>query len=202
MPPLTEANHAARARNVTASEVGALLGKHPYATPQTIYDRLMGLEAPREPSAAMEIGSAMEGAILRYAQARHGFKARQNSRTYEHSRVRLSATPDAFTSRLPWDIMPVRAIVEVKMSARLDQWRDLPEQYEWQVRAQLACTNRDHGAVFALVGMSLNTYAVYRDRQMEERLLQAVERFWTDHIVTGIRPPDPTPTPKQEISFP
>ena len=199
---LTQANHEARARNVTASEVGALLGHHPYATPQSIYDRLTGATTPRDASEAMEVGSAMEGAILRYAMDRHGFRARQNSRTYEHKRVRLSATPDAFSPKLPWDIVAVPAIIEVKMSARMDQWRELPVQYEWQVRAQMACANRDHAVVFALVGMSLSTFALYRDREMEDRLLTAVDRFWTDHILTGVRPPDPTPSEPKEITYP
>ena len=199
---LTQANHEARARNVTASEVGALLGHHPYATPQSIYDRLTGDTTPRDASEAMEVGSAMEGAILRYAMDRHGFRARQNSRTYEHKRVRLAATPDAFSPKLPWDIVAVPAIVEVKMSARIDQWRhDLPIQYEWQVRAQMACTNRDHAVVFALVGMSLRTYAVYRDAAKEGAMLEAVERFWTDHVLTGLRP-EPIDTKPVEISFP
>jgi predicted phage-related endonuclease len=189
MPPLTPANAAIRSENVTASEVAALLPcGHPYATAEGIYDRLT-LGAPDISSQAMRIGSHMEHAILRFAEAEYGFRARANNRTFVHRKVRLAATPDAFAlSALPWALTLERALVEIKMSGRVELWQEVPPYIEWQARAQLAVTGRDVVYIVVLAAMRLLSFAVYRDLERETELLAAVQRFWIDHIVAGVRP--------------
>lgn len=189
MPPLNAANLLIRSQNVTASEVAALLPcGHPYATPEGIYDRLT-IGAPDISSQAMRIGSHMESAVLRFAEAEYGFRARANSRTFVHRKVRLAATPDAFAlTALPWELVPERALIEVKMSGRAELWREVPDYIEWQCRAQLAVTGRSVVYIVVLAAMRLLSFPVYRDSDKETELLTAVQRFWTDHIVAGVRP--------------
>ena len=195
MPPLTPANEAIRATNVTASEVGALLGEHPYATPEAIWDRLMSPFAlTRETNEQMENGSFMESAILRLAEKRLGIRARLNSRTYVHKAVRLCATPDALVAGTP------PGLVEIKLSGRVELWRSVPEYVEWQVRAQMACTGRQTAAVCVFVGAGLRTFLLEREMDKEERMLEAVDAFWLGHIVTGIRP-DPRPVEEPVYEF-
>lgn len=187
---LTEANMAIRAANVTASEVGALLDPHPYMTPERIWDRLVS-PFPMEviASEAMDNGSFMEAAILRLAEKRLGLKARQNSKTYTHKTVHLCATPDALVLGTP------PALVEIKLSGNHEMWRSVPLHVLWQVRAQMACTNRDTAAVCVLVGSGLRTFLVERDPIEEERMLEAVERFWTFNVEGRQRP---LPVPRSE----
>lgn len=190
MPPLTLANEDIRSQNVTASEVGALLDPHPYTTPEQIWDRLcspFALERPQ--TEAMETGSFMEHAILRLAEKRLRLKARSNSRTFVHKTVRLCATPDAFVLGQP------PGLIELKLSGRPEMWRSVPPHVEWQVRAQMACTGRETAAVCVLVGVGLRTFLLERDRTEEDRLLVAVQGFWTNHILTGIRPEPAAPAP-------
>lgn len=182
MPPLTAQNALIRSQNVTASEVGALLDPHPYTTPEGIWDRLHGIDAERVSSEAMETGSWMESAILRLAEHRLLIKARANSRTYTHKQVRLCATPDAFVLGQP------PGLLEIKLSGRPEMWRSLPIHIEWQVRAQMACANRSTAAVCVLVGAGLRTFLLEREAEKEERLLAAVQAFWTDHVLAGVRP--------------
>jgi predicted phage-related endonuclease len=188
---LSAVNDEIRAANVTASEVGALLSPHPYTTPELIWDRLCSPFAlEREQTDAMETGSFMETAILRLAEKRLKLKARQNARTFVHKRVRLCATPDAFVLGQP------PGLIEIKLSGRSDMWPwggPIPEHVEWQVRAQLACTARHTAAVCVLLGAGLRTYLIERDLAEEDRMLAAVERFWVDHVVTGIRPAPAAP---------
>jgi hypothetical protein len=134
VPPLTEANRRIRSENVTASEVGALLDGHPYATPEGIWDRLTGQEADRRESEAMSIGSWFESAILRYAERRDGFRARANARTIAHPKVRLCATPDALVTPagMPWEMVPERGLIEVKMSGRPELWTSVPSYVDWR----------------------------------------------------------------------
>jgi hypothetical protein len=203
MPPLTPANVQVRAQNVTASECAALMeGGHPYATPEAIYDRLMDPMLDVRSSQAMRIGSHMESAILRFAESEWGFKARANSRTFVHSRVRLCATPDAFPrTRMPWEFAPARAIIEVKMSGRSELWREVPSYIEWQCRAQMACTNRDVVYIVVLAAMQLLSFPVFREPDKEAELLAAVDAFWHDHIAARVRPEPTVSAPSSPFSF-
>lgn len=190
MPALTPANDEIRAQNVSASEVGALMGPHPYMTPEQIWDRLCSPFAlERAQTEAMENGSFMEAAILRLAEHRLGIKARLNSKTYVHKKVRLCATPDALVPGQP------PGLVEIKMSGRPEMWRSVPLHVEWQVRAQMACTGRYTAAVCVLVGVGLRTFLLEREPDKEAALLEAVDRFWLDHVVTQIRPEPAVPAP-------
>ena len=203
MPALTLANEIVRSRNVSASEVGALLpGGHPYTTPEGIYDRLMGAESDRRESEAMAIGSYMESSILRFAERRDGFRARLNARTIESGSVRLCATPDAFVVS-PGPSMPTteRALIEIKMSGRAELWREVPSQVLWQARSQLHCTGRDVVYIYVLAAMRLLSFPIYRDAALEEQLTTAVQRFWTDHIVAGVRPVPTASVPAMTFSF-
>jgi putative phage-type endonuclease len=185
---LTALNEEIRSQNVTASEVGALMGEHPYTTPELIWDRLCSPFAlTRDQNEYMETGSHMESAILRLAEKRLHFRARQNQRTFTHKRVRLCATPDAFVLGQP------PGLVEIKLSGRPEIWRSVPPFVEWQVRAQMACTNRDTAAVCVLVGAGLRTFLLEREQDKEDQLVTRVDAFWRDHVVTGIRPEPAAP---------
>jgi len=203
VPALTAANAIIRARNVTASECGALMPEgHPYHSPRSIFDRLMG--EPQEPktSEAMALGSYFEATILRYAEQRDGFRARLNARTFEHPSMFLCATVDAFVTKPgPWVMVPERALVEVKMSGRLELWQSVPPYIEWQVRAQLACTARDVGYIYVLVAQRLLRFEVYRDAAKEAALLAAVQRFCTHNIAAGVRPDEAPVVPAMTFSF-
>jgi predicted phage-related endonuclease len=180
---LTDANDAIRARNLTASEVGALLDPHPYATPASIWDRLCNpFRLEVVPNEAMDTGLQMEHAILRLAEKRLGLRARANGKTYQHRSARLCATPDALVLGTP------PGLIECKLSGRNEVWRSVPAHVDWQVRAQMACTGRHTAAVCVLVGAGLRTFLIEWDRAREDRLIEAVDSFWTNHVVPLVRP--------------
>ena len=187
MPSLTAANHLVRNVNVTASEVAALMGDHPYANAGDVYDRLTGVAAPIVQNEAMHIGSYFESTILRFAEQRDHFRARLNARTFQHKSVRLAATPDAYLLASQGALVHEPALIEVKMSGK--QWNgDCPVHVEWQCRAQLAVTGYQAVVVYALAGMRLSRFYIGRDLGIEAVLLDTVAAFWRDHIDTGIRP--------------
>lgn len=184
MPPLTIKNDLIRRRNVTASEVGALLGEHPYMTAGQVWDRLNGLIPEKKlGTLAMEFGSRAEPLLVGFAERELGAKIRLNSRTFEHDRIRLCATPDAI-------VLHTRQLVEFKTSWSKYRWEHgLPSDVEWQCRAQMACTHRSEVIVYVFSGEQ-RIFRVVRNRGKERRLTQAVERFWNDYMATGTRPPD------------
>ena len=187
MPALTPDNDLVRARNVTASEVGALLGPHPYTSPTKIYDRLMtpAMDTHQQ-SEAMAIGVYLEPFVARYASRKLGLRLRAATRSIEYKGkppVNLCATPDYYVLSKPM-------LVEIKVSSIMYGWSEdnLHPHYEWQARAQLACTNRDICIVCALVGSTFYHVPVVRDLQKERMMLDAVDTFWYAHVMPGIRP--------------
>jgi predicted phage-related endonuclease len=187
MPALTPANDLIRSRNVTASECYALLGRHPYHTRQTIYDRLVlpWEYGHPEHTQAMDIGSYFEPHVARYAAKHMGLKIRANSRTIEHKKVNLAATPDYW-------VLNEDMLLEIKVSGIMYGWNsdELHPWVEYQARAQMACANRSVVMVCALVGVSLYTIPVIRDMEKEETLLTAVDDFFHNHVLPNIRPTD------------
>jgi len=196
MPALTPQNDLVRARNVTASEVGALLDKHPYTSPTRIYDRLTApaMDTHRQ-SEAMAIGVFLEPHVARYAAKKMGLRLRAANRSIEYKGkllrdttgqsvpVNLCATPDYY-------VLGQNALVEIKVSSIMYGWTEdtLHPHYEWQARAQMACTNRDLCIVCAMVGSTFYAIPIVRDLQKERRMLEAVDNFWYAHVMTGIRP--------------
>lgn len=185
MPALTAANDLVRARNVSASEVYALMGPHPYSSPSKIYDRLTspGPDLHLQTD-SMALGSYMEKAIARYAAMTLGVKVRACTKTYEYKGVSLCATPDYY-------VMGHSALLEVKLSGIMYGWTedDLHPHYEYQARAQMACTGRETVFICALVGARLYRIPVVRDLAKERDMLDAVQKFWDEHIIPGVRPP-------------
>jgi predicted phage-related endonuclease len=137
-------------------------------------------------SEAMSMGVYFERHIAKYAAAKLGIKVRAATRTIEYKGyppVNLCATPDYY-------VLNSRMLMEVKLSSILYGWTedDLHPHYEYQARAQMACTNRDVVIVAAMVGSTFYHVEVVRDLQKERRMLEAVDKFWYDHIIPGIRP--------------
>lgn len=203
MPPLDVRNEEIRAQYVTASEAGALMGPHPYTTPEAIWDRLMGSNMqPRKVNEAMSLGSFMETPILRFAERRDRFRARLNARTFVHPTAPLCATPDALQVFRAGLFVPERALVEIKFGQPFGPWNAnrVPPYVEWQCRAQMACTGRDTVYVYVLVGVGLEVFQLYRDPDEETRLLDRVQRFWIDNILGRVRP-EPEEPRELELDF-
>lgn len=193
MPPLTEESQRIRNRNITASEVGALMGKHPYTSPADIYDRLRDPElwqSLRDPqSEAMALGVYFEPHIARYAARKLGLRLRANTRTIKHRTHQLCATPD-------YIVLGRRMLVEVKLSSIMYGWDEanLAEHIEWQARAQMACTDRDAVIIAALVGSRFYDIPVIRDADKERRMLDAVAEMYVLAMSHGERPAEKVST--------
>jgi putative phage-type endonuclease len=182
MPPPTGKGHGLRSTRVGASEVGALMGSHPYQTPADVWARLVGAERPRAESAAMAAGNALESTVAQMWAAKERRKVHRCAMTYAHPEVALCATPDYY--------VPHHSLLEIKVSGDYDLWRELPEYVYWQVMAQLACTGRIIGHVAVLLGSSLRTYRVDFDGIAAGRMLDAVAAFDRDYVQTRTPPPD------------
>lgn len=163
MPPLTDANWAARKMRVSASEIAALMPEgHPFMDARDVWDRLSGLRLPVEPNDAMKLGTILEPGILRAASDRWGWRVITNSRTFRHRSSPLCATPDA-------RIAKENALVEVKFSSNPTAWAHLPAHVWWQCQAQMMCTGAARVEVAVLAG-GMRRFTVQRNRTAARRI--------------------------------
>jgi hypothetical protein len=180
MPPLTDLNWQAREHRVSASEVSALMPEgHPYLDARDIYDRLSDRLAPVVVSDAMMLGIILEPAILRAAADRWGWKVIANGHTYVHRSIPLCATPDA-------RLVGERTLIEVKYSARLDSWYNLPAHVYYQAQAQMMCSGARRVEVVVLAG-GLRKFTVERNLTAARRIGNAC-RDMLDRVNDGNPP--------------
>lgn len=180
MPAPTASGHELRRTRVGASEVGALMGFHPYQAPADVWARLVGAAKPKPETAAMLAGNLMEEPVAGMWSRQHGRKVVRCSRTYAHPEVALCATPDYY--------VPHHELLEVKVSGDYDLWSSLPEYVYWQAQAQLALTGRVTCHVAAFVGGSLRTYVVPAEYHDQARMLVEVDAFVRQHVLTRQAP--------------
>lgn len=181
MPAPTASGHELRRTRVGASEVGALMGAHPYQTPADIWARLVGASRPKPETAAMAAGNFMEEPVAHMWAREHGRKVVRCARTYAHDQVALCATPDYY--------VPHHELLEVKVSGDYDLWSSLPEYVYWQSQAQMALTGRVTCHVAAFVGGSLRSFVVPADAHDQARMLHDVDAFVRQYVETRTAPP-------------
>jgi predicted phage-related endonuclease len=118
-----------------------------------------------------------------------GIKVRANPFTIEHKKVPLCSTPD-------YIVLNTRMLMEIKVSSITYGWTedDLHPWYEYQARAQLACTGREVCLVVALVGSAYHMVPVVRNDVKERMLLNAVQAFFDEHVIPGIPPEEEAPS--------
>jgi len=195
LPDLTNEQHEQRRTRIGASEVGALLGPHPFTDPARIYARIIDGPGPAKDSRAMRAGHALERAIGNVAAGELGLRLRACSMTYVHPVLPLAASPD-FYARDRTGGEP--GLLEVKLSREWSDWTDGPPPwYVWQVRAQLALTGRPWAYLAALVGTSMQTHRIDRDPSKELELLDAVAIFWAKHL----EPRNPPETDREDLTL-
>src|SRR5262245_28628649 len=101
-----------RRTGIGASEVPAILGLSPYATPAAVWLEKVGMATRRE-TASMRTGIALEGAVLKLAADQTGRDLVRNRATRRHPLwpdVPLFATPDGFIRPHNWGLVEVKVV--------------------------------------------------------------------------------------------
>lgn len=177
-----------RRKSIGASDVSAILGINPWSTPWEIWADKMGMLAPMS-NAATNAGNALEPVVLDYAESQLG-KLDRNVRV-KHDILPLAATCDALVSSCG---NPVEAKTTGIVGPVVGQWGDegtdqVPDYYLVQVHAQLMCTKKDLGYLFALLpGRGFLAYAIEANQRLYEHIGNVLADWWETHIVQGYEP--------------
>jgi putative phage-type endonuclease len=172
---------------ITATEIAAVLGLSPWASPFSLWHKKAGLPTPPfESNPAVEWGNRLEDAVAQKFGDEHPELELRKTGTWRHrDRDWQRATPD----RLAQD-----RLVEVKTSPFGDEWGpagsdELPIYYRCQVQWQLDTLGLDVCHVALLVsGHDYREYVIEYDADDAKVMRDAAEEF-LDTVRRGIRPP-------------
>jgi putative phage-type endonuclease len=187
---LTAQQQAIRAKGIGASETPALLGLDRYRNALDIYCKKLGL-VDDAPSYHIERGNYLEPALRKWASARLDLNFVGCAPMVHPTNKIVLATPDGLACDGP---QPV-ACLEIKSPGPRTwyEWgegeQDAPDRYVVQLAQQMLVTGAPRGYIAALLDGDLHTYAFERDAELEQVIVDTIERFWRDHIETQTPPP-------------
>lgn len=176
---------ADRRKSIGASEVSSILGLSPYGTAWEVAADKRGLLDPFE-NRATNAGQVLEVAVLDHAETVLG-KLKRNVRVL-HKSLPLASTCDA---QVAIDDSPVEAKTTGIVGPVIGQWGDaltdqLPDYYLVQVHAQLMCTAKEMGYLFALLpGRGFVEYHIEANPKLHEHIGNVCADWWERHIVQG-----------------
>lgn len=182
-----------RRMDVTASDIGAVFGLHPYKTPLKLWAEktdqgfLQDLD-----SAVLKRGRWLENAVIAACQDEHPEWGIHKPGLYiRDTDYRIGATPDAIanTGEGPSIIVQCKTVAEPIFKA---QWQDGPPQhYYLQALTEAMLWGAPRAVLAVLIvsafGADYREYDVPRHEGAEQRIRDGVARFWQD-ITFGITP--------------
>ncbi len=192
-PPLSDEWLAERDNGIGASEVATLLGLNPYQSPVDLWLTKTGQAEGFTGNYASRRGQHMEAFVLAAYSDAH---PRAIIDTAPADIPSIIAHPDVPEARCSLDALAhtkeQSVVVEIKTGnhRQRSKWADgaMPDTYVLQVMYQLAVTGLDVAHVAADIGGDYEERVVVRDDKLCDRLLAAVQEWWTQHIVAGTMP--------------
>ena len=189
---LTPEQHAIRRTGVSASEIAAVAGLNPFASPIDVWlqkptperEAILPEEDPFGPS---DVGNILEPAVLELYVKRTGNQAARCAETLRHPELPwVLATPDAFVD--PTHLVEIKC-VGPRMAS---DWDEGPPTYVYcQALWQMLVTGADVVDVAALLGPTEypRIWPIARDQDLINDLVDIGRRFWFEHVLTNIPPP-------------
>lgn len=185
-----------RSEGIGASDVAAILGLSPWASPYTVWLDKTGQRAD-EDNEAMEAGRMLEPAIGPWFTARTGLYVIGEQTWCAHpERSWARATVDGFVVESPMSTIPdTLGPLEVKTTSDPPKkWEadGIPPYYAAQGQWQMFVTDTPRvwfAVLHASHGLRLRIYELERDDDDIAFMRDRCERFWFDHVQTATAPP-------------
>jgi putative phage-type endonuclease len=173
---------AKRRKGIGGSDIPAIMGIDPFRTPLDVYLEKRGLVVQPETD-AMRWGKLLEPIIASEYERLEGVKLIEPTESpYAHPLVpHHLASPDRFIEgRLEgW---------EAKATTVWDGWGEngsdeVPERVAVQCAWYMRVFNFDTWRVSGLLSRSEHRrYCLHRNQHLEDRLVDVVDKFWTNHV--------------------
>jgi putative phage-type endonuclease len=209
LPPLKSACDAppnstkwltARREGIGGSDIAALMGANPWATPLDVWQSKTDPHHPTTAGEAARWGHILEPVVRDEYARRHDstaavvITAPTIPSIVKHPDVdRARASLDAVVT-YPND---APAVLEIKTAGirQASKWADrgLPDAYAWQVQWQLAVTAMSTAHIAVLIGgQDYQERRIEADTSLGNKMLDFVADWWTKFVDTNT-PPQPDP---------
>ena len=192
-----------------ASDIAALMGISPWASPWSVWADKCGLLPPEPENEYMAAGRWLERAIGPWFEDVTGLAVAGEQMWCTHKQNDWArCTPDGFVFDVPPGALLSQGAdavamdiahgpFEVKVLGFGKRWDPIPPYYQAQGQWQMYVTDMPKCFFAVLHGRRLEVYELDRDPADIEFMVERAECFWRDHVLAGVpRPPMPaTPPP-------
>lgn len=193
---LTQEQHEFRKTGLGGSDMASICAYYgldikAYKTGLQVWREKMGMpqELTKEQEAFFEERSLLEPAIV------------QMFRRKEKKRVRTNMKPMRHKDH-PWMIANIdgyiaaeNAVFEAKSAGIMTGWDEGSDEIPFSYMIQCAhyaavydCDKVYLAVLFGNWGFQYKLYTYHRDRELEAKIIKMGERFWNEHVKTGIEP--------------
>jgi predicted phage-related endonuclease len=170
---------------VGGSDVSAILGMNPYRGPIDVWRRCMG-EAVEPPNPKiLRRGQLMEPVIRAMASEEYDLhlmgpkSLRDPTRPY----LRVSLDDVNLVNELEREVVEFKSVSEWSRPAYYAG--KYPAHHEIQCQVYMAALGAPRARLIALVGLDdLRQFIIEGDAELQTMLLESVDRFWRDYVVT------------------
>jgi putative phage-type endonuclease len=181
-----------RREGIGASDLGAICGMSPWATPMSVYLDKVGLLDDNEPSEAMRWGSLLEEPIAREFEVREGLYVHDQQLCVhdgQHPHRRCTLDGLVADTPAPDDRAVMLGPLQIKCS-RDRPWDEVPDAYALQVMWEMGITGMPHEWLAVLHGgNTLRVYEFEFDPIQFAALARIADTFWTAHVLAKNPPP-------------
>ncbi len=192
-----------RQGGIGASDVAAVLGLSPWASPWSVWADKAGLLPPDPEDEAMTAGRWLEAAIGPWFTHETGLHVAGEQTWCAHpGHDHHRCTVDGFVFEVAQVVAPVCNPVdldgpaidhalgdfEVKVTGPGRRWDELPAHYQAQGQWQMHVTGLPRVWFAVLMGRRLDIHQLARDQDDIDFMVDQVDRFWHDHVLTGTPP--------------
>ena len=185
------------APQIGASQAAAAAGLNPYCPPIRLWAELMGLEPAFVGNERTRWGTKLEPLVRSEYCAKHGvILFKPNESVLRPGAEWRRASPDSVVLDNPW--LKGRPHWVRGLECKNTNWRSAyrwedgpPQEVEIQARWSMHVTELPRWDVAVLIGGDdYRDFQLDRDLDFEGSLVEAVEQFYTDHVIARV-PPSP-----------
>lgn len=179
-----------RRNGIGGSDAAAIMGANPYASPLAVYADKIGAAPEKETSEAMRQGTDLEAYVAERFTDSTGIKLRRVNRILQHPEYPW------MLANIDRDVVGGDGGFEAKTTNMLNKHDfengEVPLNYMWQCQHYMAVTGAPYWYLAVLVlGKAFHVFRIDRDDALIDRLIQAEQEFWLEHVEKRV-PPLPT----------
>lgn len=191
----------ARRNGIGASDIAAVLGISPWATPLELFLEKTGELPPQEDTPILRRGRRLEPVIIEFYEEETGHTVTRQQDRVIGVEPWMMATLDGYdvAANAPVEVKSVNAFAAHDFGDHGSD--DVPLHYAAQVHWQVMLTGAETGYLAALIGSDdFRIFELRRDRDLEQMLVARAREFW--QRVIDRRPPEPTTALDVSLLYP